>query len=90
MSDPADPGLGVEVVHGTDKPNDKPLALCRLTTQPANCSFDVPQGLDEVQVRVVYQRAQGTVRIKGVFRVSELRPRIFQLKKLVLGLVRTR
>ena len=62
LSVPDEPGLILKV----------PQAQCRLA-QKAPCTFEVPAGVDQVPLELWYERAQGTVRIQGVFQLFELR-----------------
>jgi hypothetical protein len=70
LNSPHDPGFQFEVA---EKPGEKGFALCGglLATGNSRCDF-LTQG-DNVQVRLRYGRAQGTVRANGVLQLDSVR-----------------
>ncbi len=65
LSAPDDPGLVLKA--GT-------LTQCHPTKPAAgSCTFDVPPNVEHLPLELWYERAQGTVRIQGVFQLNELR-----------------
>jgi hypothetical protein len=57
------------------KPNtpDKTLAECPLlpvSGESATCAVTIPKDLDVLQIELIYKRAPGTVRAKGILRIQ--------------------